>query len=66
MIDHQILNINEIFLFNGINEIIKPYDITSWSLPLHRGVKVNKINTYSEKLDKSLAKPELLHWFVGG
>jgi hypothetical protein len=39
-------------------EIMKPYDITSWSLPLHMGVKVIKINTYSEELNKSLIKPE--------
>lgn len=26
-------------------EIIKPYDITSWSLPLHRGVVANEINS---------------------
>jgi hypothetical protein len=40
-------------------EIMKPYDITSWSLPLHMGVKVIKINTYSENLNKSLVKPQL-------
>ncbi len=27
-------------------EIIKPYDITTWSLPLHRGVESSEINTY--------------------
>jgi hypothetical protein len=26
-------------------EIIKPYDITSWSLPLHRGIKCIEINS---------------------
>lgn len=26
-------------------ELIKPYDITSWSLPLHRGVACSEINT---------------------
>jgi hypothetical protein len=31
-------------------ELIKPYDITSWSLPLHRGLKVSEINKYDEKL----------------
>lgn len=40
-------------------EIMKPYDITSWSLPLHMGVNVIKINTYSEKLNKSLVNPAL-------
>ncbi len=36
--------------------IIKPYDITSWSLPLHRGVKSVEINTKSEELEASLTK----------
>jgi hypothetical protein len=38
--------------------IIKPYDITSWSLPLHRGVKSIEINTKSEELEASLTKIE--------
>jgi len=36
-------------------EIIKPYDITSWTLPLHKGVKSIEIKTRSEKLESSLA-----------
>ncbi len=40
-------------------EIIKPYDITSWSLPLNRGIRINRIDTYSENLDKNLVKAEL-------
>ncbi len=39
-------------------DIIKPYDITSWSLPLHRGVKSVEINTKSEDLEASLTKIE--------
>lgn len=27
-------------------EIIEPYDITTWSLPLHRGVQSNEINSF--------------------
>lgn len=32
-------------------EIIKPYDITSWSLPLHRGVLSIEVNNRSENLE---------------
>ena len=32
-------------------EIIKPYDITSWSLPLHRGLKSYEINTRLEAME---------------
>ena len=35
-------------------EIIKPYDITSWSLPLHKGVRSYEINTRSVDLETSL------------
>ncbi len=34
-------------------EMIKPYDITSWSLPLHKGVKVFEINKNKEVFDNS-------------
>jgi len=37
-------------------EIIKPYDIASWSLPLHFGVKADEINTRSVNLENSLQK----------
>ncbi len=37
-------------------EIIKPYDITSWSLPLHRGIKAIKIDTKSESIEEALVK----------
>ncbi len=37
-------------------ELIKPYDITSWSLPLHRGLKCLEINLRSEELEKRLAE----------
>ena len=32
-------------------ELIKPYDITSWSLPLHRGVKSVEIKKRSKELE---------------
>jgi hypothetical protein len=35
-------------------ELIKPYDITSWSLPWHRGLKSWEIKVRSEVLEKSL------------
>lgn len=35
-------------------KLIQPYDITSWSLPLHRYVKSHEIDTRSEKLEASL------------
>jgi len=36
--------------------IIKPYDITSWSLPLHMGVKSWEVNTRFKKLESSLVE----------
>ena len=35
-------------------EVIQPYDITSWSLPLHRGVKSMEVNTIISGLDGQL------------
>ncbi len=32
-------------------EMIRPYDITSWSLPLHRGVTSHEINSFYSKED---------------
>ncbi|HAQ20563.1 MAG TPA: hypothetical protein DCR40_15240 [Prolixibacteraceae bacterium] len=37
-------------------ELIKPYDIASWSLPLHKGVKSFEIEKVSDLLDKTLVK----------
>jgi len=37
-------------------EMIHPYDITSWSLPLHFGVKSYEVDEFSDKLNSSLIK----------
>jgi hypothetical protein len=36
-------------------EVIRPYDITSWSLPLHLGVTAIELETRSESLEAALA-----------
>lgn len=35
-------------------ELIKPYDVTSWSLPLHRGLTCTPVNEWSPELASSL------------
>jgi len=35
-------------------ELIEPYDITTWSLPLHKGLICNAVDTRSPDLEKSL------------
>ncbi len=37
-------------------KLIKPYDITSWSLPLHRGLKSIVVNEKGTGLEKSIDK----------
>ncbi len=37
-------------------KIIKPYDITTWSLPLHRGITAIEVNSKPENLDKAITK----------
>jgi hypothetical protein len=39
-------------------EIIKPYDIASWSLPLHFGVEACEINIRSGEIEKSIRELE--------
>jgi Zinc carboxypeptidase len=39
-------------------DIIRPYDITSWSLPLHLGVTAIEVNTRSESLENALESYE--------
>ncbi|MCK4880385.1 MAG: hypothetical protein KAS82_06990, partial [Bacteroidales bacterium] len=39
-------------------ELIKPYDITSWSLPLHRYVTSNEIDVRSKELEENLSLVE--------
>jgi len=40
-------------------QAIRPYDITSWSLPLHFGVEAVEIETRSDPLEHSLERLEL-------
>ena len=40
-------------------EIIKPYDITSWSLPLHKGVKSFMIDKPSDEISSALVRNEV-------
>ncbi len=35
-------------------ELIRPYDITTWSLPLHKGVKADEINTRNIDLEAAI------------
>ncbi|NPA37236.1 MAG: hypothetical protein GXO47_10355 [Chlorobi bacterium] len=35
--------------------VIKPYDITSWSLPLHRGINVIELDERNEKLENTIS-----------
>ena len=37
-------------------KLIRPYDITSWSLPLHKGLKSIEINTRDESFESKLKK----------
>ena len=37
-------------------KIIKPYDITSWSLPLHKGLSVYELNTHSGEFETVMKK----------
>ncbi|MGB4205878.1 MAG: M14 family metallopeptidase [Bacteroidales bacterium] len=37
-------------------ELIKPYDITSWSLPLHKGLSSYEIRRSAEHLDKKIRR----------
>jgi hypothetical protein len=39
-------------------KIIRPYDVTSWSLPLHAGVQCRTVNERSETLESHLAALE--------
>ena len=40
--------------YSAAGDLIKPYDITTWSLPLHMGVSCDEIKVRSEELEKNL------------
>ena len=40
--------------YTPAGEVIRPYDITSWSLPLHRGLKSHEIKIRDEVFEKKL------------
>ena len=42
--------------FTPGGKVIRPYDITSWSLPLHKGLKSNELDTYSEQVANDISK----------
>ena len=42
--------------FTPGGEVMRPYDVASWSLPLHMGVKSNPLNTKSPDLESLLDK----------
>jgi len=50
MLEKQVYPIRH-YTPNG--EIMKPYDITSWSLPLHNGVDVKEVTVYNPELPKA-------------
>jgi len=39
-------------------ELIRPYDITSWSLPLHKGLNSDQIDTRNKEFEAKLSKIE--------
>ena len=41
--------------YSAAGDIIKPYDIASWSLPLHKGVNCDEIKIRVEELEKNLS-----------
>lgn len=44
--------------FTPGGEIIRPYDITSWSLPLHRGVAAEQVDVRVPELERTLRRIE--------
>ncbi len=51
MMEHQVYPERH---YTPDGELIKPYDITSWSLPLHMGVKAIQVDTRSEVFEANL------------
>ncbi len=50
--------------YSAGGKIIRPYDITSWSLPLHKGLKSDKIDMKAPALSQNLEKLPLHYNFL--
>ena len=42
--------------FTPGGKVIRPYDITSWSLPLHKGLKSHELDVYAEQVANHISK----------
>lgn len=42
--------------FTPGGKVIRPYDITSWSLPLHKGLRSHELDTYVKQVANNISK----------
>jgi hypothetical protein len=50
--------------FTAGGKVIRPYDITSWSLPLHKGLESHEIDVKADVIGKNLEKLPLHYNFL--